>query len=122
MGKPGILELEDGWTIITEDGSLAAHYENTILITENEPENLDIIIKMLYTILAIMCIIAILYLIQRNYGGKIMSKEDVIEVEGTVVETLPNTNFKSRVSKWSSDISSHLWKIKNELYKNSSWR
>ena len=38
MGKPGILELEDGWTIITEDGSLAAHYENTILITENEPE------------------------------------------------------------------------------------
>ena len=38
MGKPGILELEDGWTIITEDGSLAAHYENTILITEKEPE------------------------------------------------------------------------------------
>ena len=38
MGEPGILELEDGWTIITEDGSLAAHYENTILITENEPE------------------------------------------------------------------------------------
>ena len=38
MGEPGILELEDGWTIISEDGSLAAHYENTILITENEPE------------------------------------------------------------------------------------
>ena len=38
MGKSGILELEDGWTIITEDGSLAAHYENTILITEKEPE------------------------------------------------------------------------------------
>ena len=43
MGKPGILELEDGWTIISEDGSLAAHYENTILITENEPEILTII-------------------------------------------------------------------------------
>ncbi len=27
-------------------------------------------------------------------GGDILSKEDVIEVEGTVVETLPNTNFK----------------------------
>ena len=38
MGNPDILELDDGWTIITEDGSLAAHYENTILITENEPE------------------------------------------------------------------------------------
>ena len=43
MGKEGILELDDGWTIITEDGSLAAHYENTILITEKEPEILTII-------------------------------------------------------------------------------
>ncbi len=42
-GKPGILELDDGWTIITEDGSLAAHYENTILITEKEPEILTIL-------------------------------------------------------------------------------
>ena len=37
-GKPGILELDDGWTIITEDGTNSAHYENTILITEKEPE------------------------------------------------------------------------------------
>ena len=43
QGKPNILELEDGWTIITEDGSLAAHYENTILITEKEPEILTIL-------------------------------------------------------------------------------
>ena len=43
QGKPGILELNDGWTIITEDGSLAAHYENTILITEKEPEILTIL-------------------------------------------------------------------------------
>ena len=43
QGKPNILELDDGWTIITEDGSLAAHYENTILITENEPEILTMI-------------------------------------------------------------------------------
>ena len=42
-GKPDILQLDDGWTIITEDGELAAHYENTILITENEPEILTII-------------------------------------------------------------------------------
>ena len=42
-GKPNILELDDGWTIITEDGSLAAHYENTILITEKEPEILTIL-------------------------------------------------------------------------------
>lgn len=42
-GKPNILELEDGWTIITEDGSLAAHYENTILITKKEPEILTLL-------------------------------------------------------------------------------
>ena len=45
QGKPNILELEDGWTIITEDGSMAAHYENTILITEKEPEILTILKK-----------------------------------------------------------------------------
>ena len=42
QGKPNILELEDGWTIVTEDGTLSAHYENTILITENEPKILTI--------------------------------------------------------------------------------
>ncbi len=42
-GKPDILELDDGWTIITEDGSLSAHYENTILITEKEPKILTLI-------------------------------------------------------------------------------
>ena len=42
QGKPDILELEDGWTIVSEDGSLTAHYENTILITENEPKILTI--------------------------------------------------------------------------------
>ncbi len=41
--KPDVLVLDDGWTIITEDGSLSAHYENTILITEKEPEILTII-------------------------------------------------------------------------------
>lgn len=30
--------LQDGWTVKTEDGSLAAHYENSILITKDEPE------------------------------------------------------------------------------------
>lgn len=45
QGKPDILELDDGWTIITEDGSLAAHYENTVLITENGPEILTILKK-----------------------------------------------------------------------------
>ena len=41
-GNPDIWELEDGWTIATQDGSMAAHYENTILITEKEPKILTI--------------------------------------------------------------------------------
>ena len=42
MGKSGIYELEDGWTIITEDGSLSAHYEKTNIITVNKCEILRI--------------------------------------------------------------------------------
>lgn len=34
--------LSDNWTVVTRDGSLAAHYENTILITEGEPEILTL--------------------------------------------------------------------------------
>ena len=34
--------LDDGWTVVTRDGSLSAHYENTILITDREPEILTI--------------------------------------------------------------------------------
>ena len=33
-----IRELSNGWTVVTKDGSLSAHYENTILITDGEPE------------------------------------------------------------------------------------
>ena len=42
-GKENIIELDDGWTIVTEDGSNSAHYENTILITEKDPEVLTIL-------------------------------------------------------------------------------
>ena len=42
-GKRDVVQDYDGWTILTKDGSLSAHYENTILITENEPEILTII-------------------------------------------------------------------------------
>lgn len=36
-GKSDIYELDDGWTIVTEDGKLAAHYENTVAVTEKGP-------------------------------------------------------------------------------------
>lgn len=34
--------LDDDWTVVTTDGSLSAHYENTILITDGEPEILSL--------------------------------------------------------------------------------
>jgi len=37
-GSPGVKILNDGWTVVTQDGSLSAHFEHTVLITECEPE------------------------------------------------------------------------------------
>ena len=37
-GAAAIRVLDDDWTVVTKDGSLCAHYENTILITDGEPE------------------------------------------------------------------------------------
>ncbi|HEV2695757.1 MAG TPA: type I methionyl aminopeptidase [Verrucomicrobiae bacterium] len=37
-GRPDVKRLKDGWTIVTVDGSLSAHFEHTVLITDGEPE------------------------------------------------------------------------------------
>ena len=42
MGGAAVRVLDDDWTVVTADGSLAAHYENTILITSGEPEILTV--------------------------------------------------------------------------------
>ena len=34
-GAPDVKECRDGWTVVTRDGSLAAHYEHTVALTEN---------------------------------------------------------------------------------------
>ncbi len=41
-GRPDVEWLDDDWTVVTEDGSLSAHYENTVLITSGEPEILTL--------------------------------------------------------------------------------
>ena len=38
VGRPGVRVLRDGWTVVTEDGQLSAHFEHTVLITRGEPE------------------------------------------------------------------------------------
>lgn len=42
QGRADVEWLNDDWTVVTQDGSLSAHYENTILITEGEPEILTL--------------------------------------------------------------------------------
>lgn len=41
-GAPDVEWMDDEWTVVTYDGSLSAHYENTVLITEGDPEILTL--------------------------------------------------------------------------------
>lgn len=43
IGTKEIKVSDNGWTVMSADGSLSAHYENTILITDGEPEILSLI-------------------------------------------------------------------------------
>lgn len=42
-GKSGVKVLPDGWTVLTQDGSLSAHFENTIVITPDGPQILTVV-------------------------------------------------------------------------------
>ena len=42
-GCPDVKWMSDGWTVKTKDDSLSAHYENTVLITDGEPEILTLL-------------------------------------------------------------------------------
>jgi methionyl aminopeptidase len=42
-GSPETRELEDGWSVVTADGRLSAHFEHTIAITDNGPEVLTLV-------------------------------------------------------------------------------
>ncbi len=38
VGSPDTVELDDGWSVVTADGSLSAHFEHTIAVTDDGPE------------------------------------------------------------------------------------
>jgi methionyl aminopeptidase len=38
LGSPETATLPDGWTVVTRDGKLSAHWEHTIAVTENGPQ------------------------------------------------------------------------------------
>ena len=79
--------LEDGWTAVTRDRSLSAHFEHTVALTENGPE--------------------ILSAREAEAGTRqppldrrvlFMPKQDMFEAEGVVLETLPNAMFRVELS------------------------
>lgn len=43
LGTRKVAILDDDWTIVTQDGKVSAHYENTVLITDGEPEILSLL-------------------------------------------------------------------------------
>jgi methionyl aminopeptidase len=43
MGRPDVAWTDDDWTVVTDDGSLSAHYENTVLVTKAGPEILSLV-------------------------------------------------------------------------------
>ena len=42
MGTEKVRQLKNGWTVVTQDGKPAAHFEHTVAITENGPEILTL--------------------------------------------------------------------------------
>jgi methionyl aminopeptidase len=42
QGRPDVSTLDDGWTVVTDDRSLSAHYEHTVAITEAGPQVLTL--------------------------------------------------------------------------------
>jgi len=51
-----------------------------------------------------------------------MSKDDVIEMQGIVLESLPNAMFQVELESGHTNSSTYIRKIKNELHKNSTGR
>ena len=42
LGRPEVEVLANGWTVVTKDGSLSAHFEHTVVVTENGPDVLTL--------------------------------------------------------------------------------
>ena len=42
-GAPGVRVLPDGWTVLTRDGSLSAHFEHTVAITADGPKIMTVV-------------------------------------------------------------------------------
>jgi methionyl aminopeptidase len=48
VGRAAVRILKDGWTVVTRDGSLSAHFEHTVLVTEGDPEILTVPVNAMF--------------------------------------------------------------------------
>jgi methionyl aminopeptidase len=42
LGRPGTVTLDDGWTVVTADGTRSAHFEHTVALTDHGPQILTV--------------------------------------------------------------------------------
>ena len=43
LGRSDVDWLDDDWTVVTEDRKVSAHYENTVIISDGEPEVITLV-------------------------------------------------------------------------------
>ena len=43
IGKPDVKVMPDGWTVLTKDGSLSAHFEHTVAVTSDGPQIMTVV-------------------------------------------------------------------------------
>ena len=93
---------DDGWSISTADGSLAAHFEHTVAITADGPADPDArgaqsrfaTMSRSRARSAVLCRASRRSSRERDSREEVAVKEEKIEVEGEVVEALPSTMFR----------------------------
>ena len=101
-GRPEVYVHDDEWSISTEDGSLAAHFEHTVAITAEGPRILTERDRGRFATLTNRAalrraLLRVRYSYRRSRSMAV--KEEKIEVEGEVVEALPSTMFRVQLDE-----------------------
>ena len=117
MGSPDVYLHDDDWSISTEDGSLAAHFEHTVAITASGPRILTPRVgiavgeREFATVSgprrgrraapwdSYRTFARARHTTRRSREGRVAVKEEKIEVEGEVVEALPSTMFRVQLDE-----------------------
>ena len=88
MGKPAVKVLRDGWTAVTRDGSLSAHFEHTVAVTKDGP-----------LVLTGGSAASADSALRRRPASSRTSKSMAVSVEGTVLETLPHGLYRVGIDR-----------------------